>query len=218
MFLLRAQNFIQYYGILYGQGAWYITHNSELVQGTSPGVPLQPTPILDYTSTIQGTVVPQRRWAPADGGDIQRHVQSATLELPIFFVNRNGGLGFQLTDILRGCDRDLRNANEFASLGGKTMTHIRINWPGYKYWKRQISARDETHARNSITMGRFMKRVGASVDKFCKECMSNGILVPDPRWRIGAGGITQQNVIVIGAINVSAGSWMPILQLNGYVI
>jgi hypothetical protein len=127
MFLLRAQNFIQYYGILYGQGAWYITHNSELVQGTSPGVPLQPTPILDYTSTIQGTVVPQRRWAPADGGDIQRHVQSATLELPIFFVNRNGGLGFQLTDILRGCDRDLRNANEFASLGGKTMTHIRIN-------------------------------------------------------------------------------------------
>ena len=37
------------------------------------------------------------------------------------------------------------------------------------------------------------------------------------RWRIGPGGITRADVIVIGAINVSAGSWMPILQLNRYV-
>jgi hypothetical protein len=49
--------------------------------------------------------------------------------------------------------------------------------------------------------------------------MSKNHVATDPRWQIGAtGGITQEDVIVIGAINVSAGSWMPILQLNRYVI
>ena len=39
------------------------------------------------------------------------------------------------------------------------------------------------------------------------------------RWRIGeAGGITREDVIVVGAINVSVGSWMPILQLNRDVV
>jgi hypothetical protein len=49
--------------------------------------------------------------------------------------------------------------------------------------------------------------------------MSENYVATDRRWQIGeTGGITQEHVIVIGAINVCAGSWMPILQLNGYVI
>ena len=33
------------------------------------------------------------------------------------------------------------------------------------------------------------------------------------RWRIGEGGINPIDIRIIGAIHVSAGSWMPILQL-----
>ena len=120
-------NFLQYYGILHHQGAWYITHNSKLVYGTLPGVLHQPTPLLDYsTRAIHGTVVPQRRYSPADEVDVRRHVATAVLRLPIFFVNRNGGVGFPLSDILRGCDRDLCKANNPASLGPRTTTNIRI--------------------------------------------------------------------------------------------
>ncbi|KAI9447194.1 hypothetical protein BJY52DRAFT_1193522 [Lactarius psammicola] len=215
-----SQHFLGYYGIVYHQGSWVVTRNANLVQGTSPGVPLQATPLLDRSiSATHGTIVPQRRWTPADEVDIRRHVESAQLQLPIFFVNRNGGLGFWLPDILRGCDRDLHNANGFATLGGKTTTHVRINWPGYRYWKRQVPARDETHARNPITVARFMRHVGTSVDKFLRECASNGPAATDPRWQIGGrGGITPEEVKVIGAIHVSAGSWMPIIQLTRYVI
>jgi hypothetical protein len=39
----------------------------------------------------------------------------------------------------------------------------------------------------------------------------------DPRWKIGPHGITQEHVKIIGAVQVSAGSWMPILQLSYYV-
>jgi hypothetical protein len=128
MLLFRAEHFIQHFGILYHQGAWYITHNVNLVQGTSPGVPLQTSPLLDFcTRATYGTVVPQRRWTPADEADFRRHVEGAALELPIYFVNRDGSIGFTLVDILRGCDRDLRNPNDFATLSGKTTTHVRIN-------------------------------------------------------------------------------------------
>ena len=133
MLLLRTRHFIQHFGILYHHqpyhhGAWYIMHNVESVQGTSPGVPFQPTPLLDYSmKATNGTVVPQQRWAPADEVDVRRHVTRAVLELPTFFVHNNGSIGFPLVNILRGCDGELRNANGFATLGGKTTTHIRIN-------------------------------------------------------------------------------------------
>lgn len=39
----------------------------------------------------------------------------------------------------------------------------------------------------------------------------------DPNWRIGMQGIMQRHVKVIGAVHVSRGSWMPILQLTEYV-
>ena len=130
MLLLKTEYFVQYYGIVYYQNAWYITHNIGLVQGTSPGVPLRTTPLLDHAigaTNWHGTVVPQRRWTPADEVDVRRHVESAVLQLPAFFVNRDGSLGFRLSDILRGCDRDLLSANSFASLGARTTTYIRIN-------------------------------------------------------------------------------------------
>ena len=131
MLLLRTpprQYFLPYYSIVYHQCAWYVTDNVNLVQGRSPGVPLQNFPLLDYCiRAAQGTVVPQRRWNPADEVDVRRHVESAVLQLPTFFVNRNGSLGFQLLDILRGSNHDLHNANSFASLGGRTTTYIRIN-------------------------------------------------------------------------------------------
>ena len=38
------------------------------------------------------------------------------------------------------------------------------------------------------------------------------------QWQIGPGGIRREDVMIIGAINDSVGSWMPILQLTRYII
>ena len=40
--------------------------------------------------------------------------------------------------------------------------------------------------------------------------------VGDPNWRIGKEEITQRHVKIIGAVHVSAGTWMPIIQLTEY--
>jgi hypothetical protein len=42
--------------------------------------------------------------------------------------------------------------------------------------------------------------------------------IADPRWGIGAHGIMQKHIKIIGAVHVSAGSWMPIMQHTGYVL
>ena len=131
MLLLRtppSQYYLPYYGIVHNEAAWYITSNVNSVQGTSPGVPFQATPLLDHSVIpTHGTVVPQQRWTPTDQVDVRRHVADAVLQLPTFFVNRNGSLGFLLSDILRGSEHDLHDANNFASFGGRTTTHIRID-------------------------------------------------------------------------------------------
>ncbi|KAH9966992.1 hypothetical protein BJV74DRAFT_284231 [Russula compacta] len=161
----------------------------------------------------QGSVVPQERWIPADEAYTRRHVEGPMLSLPIFFVNRNIEIGFWLPDILQGRVRDLNNGESEAALGGSMTTLIRINWPGYATWSAQVLIRDGTYARNPITLARFMKRVGTAVGKFFNQIMA---IEPgtDPRWRIGVHGITQSHVKINGAVNVSAGSWMPNIELR----
>ena len=125
-----SQSFLKYHGVVYRQDAWHITYNVDLVPatGTSPGVLFQASPLLDHSiRETYGTVVPQRRWMPADEVDVRRYVDIPILQLPIFFVNLNDSIGFRLPDILRGCDGDLHKANRFAPLGGKPSTMVRIN-------------------------------------------------------------------------------------------
>ena len=131
--LLRTPNFLQQYRVSYShaQGVWYIipsVPSLSLEESQSASLP------LDFSVKItQGTVVPQRRWTPGDEPDIPRHVSEATLQLPVFFVNRNGGIGFWLPDILQGRDHDLHNRDNQASLGGRATTHIRINVSSLSY-------------------------------------------------------------------------------------
>ncbi|KAH9066672.1 hypothetical protein EDB87DRAFT_1553800 [Lactarius vividus] len=193
-----------------------------LIRGASR--PLRPPPfmvykdvplwLLDYTIEHVGTVVPQTLWAPHHTADFKQHVEDADLQLPIFFIHGNGSLGLSLDDAANGRCRTLRDANAHAQLGGKTTTHIRISWPGYQDFKRQVQIRDETTAHNPITVARFAQHVGRSVDAF----LSENLISSDLRWEIGNSGINRANIRVIGAVHVSAGSWMPILQLNFYVI
>ena len=117
--LLGTVDFLSH--ISYSGGMWYKIY----VEQPSSGLPTQ-LPLDFSTRTIEGTVVHQRRWTPADEVDIRRHVQEAVLSLPIFFVNRNGGVGFSLPDILEGRDSDLYNRDSQAPLP-KTTTFIRIN-------------------------------------------------------------------------------------------
>ena len=38
-----------------------------------------------------------------------------------------------------------------------------------------------------------------------------------PAWSVGQGGITANDIMLVGLIHATEGSWQPILQLNRYV-
>jgi len=114
---------------VYSSGAWYITQNAPYVLPRSPGLPARHPPIpLDFNvRATEGTVVPQQGWIGADGVYVHRHIREASLQLPIFFIDRKGGIGFALYDILQGRDIDLFNRDSHAQLGGGATTHVRID-------------------------------------------------------------------------------------------
>lgn len=127
--LLKTSDFLRHHRILYSKGVWYAMRTAPYVQSPSPAASTQNSPLpLDYSvRTTRGTVIPQRRWIPADEVDVHRHVECSALQPPIFFINHDGGTGFWLPDILQGRHHDLHDGDREAQLGGKTTTHIRIN-------------------------------------------------------------------------------------------
>ncbi|KAI0298551.1 hypothetical protein BC826DRAFT_997978 [Russula brevipes] len=178
--------------------------------------------VLDRVVVAKGTVVPQTLRPPMSITDREQHVMDARLQMPIFFEGSDGTLGLSLEAVASGRCHGLVDAQALAPLGKKSTTSIRICWPGYIEYKRQISVRDETPQHNNITISRFAHHIGQSVDAFLRTCRpSPGYQDPhhgDWRMRIGVGGIVREDIVVIGAIHVSAASWMPILQLNRYIL
>ena len=117
---------------------------------------------------------------------------------------------------------------------------VRVNpsqWHGYVHldWNEQISIHKQTYPRESISLETFAKHVARKTLKFM-DVISN--LLPkileetdviiyqiaknngnygDQRYCIGDKYIAPHDVMLIGTVQVSHGSWMPILQLNnGY--
>ncbi|KAH9037703.1 hypothetical protein EDB84DRAFT_1268652, partial [Lactarius hengduanensis] len=153
--------------------------------------------LLDRSIVDRGTVVPQRMWSPHSALDRRRHVERARLQMPIYFEGDDRTLGISLAASTNSRCRSLREGNYLAPLGQKSSTYIRIAWPGYKEFKRQVPTQEPNFAR----------QIGRTVDAFLQV----RLLV------IGPGGVQSGDIFIIGAIHVSAGSWMPIMQLNRYI-
>ncbi|KAH9993730.1 hypothetical protein BJV74DRAFT_770768 [Russula compacta] len=170
--------------------------------------------LLDYAVRPGGSIVPQQLWIPQGQGDWRRYVEQAQLHMPVFFVNTNGTLGVPVVNAAAG-QMSLRGANAPAPLGDKTTTKIRISWPGYGPSEQQVQLRDQTPYRNPISLERFVKHLGSRVQQFLLHMPVHD---PNSRWIVGHGRITFNEVMIIGVVQVSEGSWMPILQLVNRVV
>ena len=94
--------------------------------------------VLDRGIVNRGTVVPQTLWAPHTVTDRRHHVEQADLQLPIFFQCMDGQLGLTLEAAAAGRCHGLIGAQDFAPLGRKSTTHIRIVVSGIFPSRNQI--------------------------------------------------------------------------------
>jgi hypothetical protein len=66
----------------------------------------------------------------------------------------------------------------------------------------------------SILLPKFLQETDVRIYQIAKDKDDDS----DQRYHIGDNDITPHNITLIGTVQVSHGSWMPILQLNnGYV-
>ncbi len=85
----------------------------------------RPAWLLDYMMRSVGTVVPQRLWTLTSASDAQLYGTTA-LNMPIFFVQKDGALGLPLNQAAAGNCAALLNARAPAPVGQCHTTTIRI--------------------------------------------------------------------------------------------
>jgi len=204
----------------FNQGAYFVWNHPPIVTPapfiSSTG---HPAWLLDYRIRPGGSVVPQQIWFPQGQGDWRRYVEQAPLQMPLFFNNTDGSLGVPLVNATAG-QMALLGANQPVPFSDRSTAKIRIGWPGYAPSEHQVQLRDQTPQKSPVTLDRFVKHVGSRVRQFLADCERVRLHHHDPhwKWRVAHDNVTFNEVILIGIVQVSAGSWMPILQLMNRVV
>jgi len=111
--------------------------------------------------------IPQRIYKPHTTSDIKRYVEEVTLDPPIYFwMDGPEECGISLTDSLHGRTKRLRNRDKEVFEGRGPSVSIRLEWPGYRQWSRQIPTKDFKSPPRPISVTKLCKNVAKCVQRF----------------------------------------------------
>jgi len=163
----------------------------------------------------RGPMVPQKRYKPLTSSDRRRYVDEVELEPPIVFdVQKPHEEGIPLRDAMHGRFARLVSRDEPTFQRCGPSVTIRINWPGYRPWGRQIPTRESCNPPEPVTRAKLAKNVAKSVARFISEHkgyqMEEG---DDEAWLVGPRKIDLFDLVLVRLDHVSKGSWQPRLQL-----
>ncbi|EIM80483.1 uncharacterized protein STEHIDRAFT_162898 [Stereum hirsutum FP-91666 SS1] len=179
-----------------GQGRCYF------LKANSLGYP-HPTIRLDHYAEAPHLIVTQFYWLPRTTTDFDRYVWAPQLGNTIFFGLPGKGRGLSVTDAAAGNCLDIPGREAYFSPVAKASTQIRVLWPGYPELQRQVQTRDETPAKNPIRLEKFIQHIGRTVDSF----LAHTVVLNGRGYRI-----TKNDILILGAVQVSSGSWQALLQ------
>jgi len=164
--------------------------------------------------------IPQKMYRPHTSSDIKRYIEEVALDLPIiFWMEGPDECGIPLTDALHSRTKRLRDHDMEVFEGRGPSVSIRLEWPGYRQWSRQIPTKDFKSPPRPINMTKLCKNVAKCVQRFINErqhCeLEDGA---DSRWRVGDGprhrGLKLEDLVLVSLHHVSMGSWQPQLRLR----
>jgi hypothetical protein len=115
----------------------------------------------------RGQLVPQKRYRPHTTSDRRRYVEEVELEPPIEFTTLRPEMdAFSLADAIAGKFATLAHRDDPMFNERGPSISVRINWPGYNSWSRQIPTRDFRNPPGPITRAKLAKNVAKSVARF----------------------------------------------------
>ncbi|KAJ7253215.1 hypothetical protein C8J57DRAFT_1722578 [Mycena rebaudengoi] len=131
---------------------------------------------------VCGPFVPQLMYKPRTNSDRDRYyVEEIEMEAPIpFWMKNPSECGIPLSDALRSRVRRLLKRDETVFEGRGPSVTIRLEWPGYRQWSRQISTKDFRSPPGPITRAKLAKNVAKST---CHRVISPAAWhLPALRW------------------------------------
>jgi len=167
-----------------------------------------------------GPFVQQRMYKPHTNSDRRRYVEDVDLEFPImFWTEHPDQCGIPLDDALHSRVKRLVGRDETVFEGRGPSVSIRLEWPGYRQWSRQIPTKDFRSPPGPITRAKLAKNVAKCVSRFISEKQHCPLEEDaDERWRVGNntghGQIKLDDLILVSLHHVSMGSWQPQLKLR----
>lgn len=165
-----------------------------------------------------GEFVPQQMYRPHTNSDRRRYVEEVQLEQPIYFWTENPAeCGIPLVDALHSRVRRLHNRDEAVFAGRGPSISVRIQWPGYRQWSRQIPTKDFRCPPGPITRAKLAKNVAKCVQRFI-DAKKNLSLEDDTdvKWKVGIrqNDVKLDDLLLVSMHHVSMGSWQPQLRLR----
>ncbi|KAJ3553175.1 hypothetical protein NM688_g3755 [Phlebia brevispora] len=155
-----------------------------------------------------GQLVPQMCYNPPV--DQSRRMAQCEVRGPItFFLKNPDYCGIPCRDALLSKVARLAGRDDYMDeFSGRTIS-LRIMWPGYLPWCRQIVVRDYRYPSNPVTRANLVKNIARSVQRFIQarsgDEMSHG---SDRRWKVGGpNDITIDDLELVGLQQVSMASW-----------
>ncbi|EIW79211.1 hypothetical protein CONPUDRAFT_83494 [Coniophora puteana RWD-64-598 SS2] len=175
--------------------------------------------IQDTTIMATGTsiFIPQKIYKPHTVADQRRCIEEAELMGYIAFENQHPReSGVPLIDALRSSCKHLIDKEDVVFEGEGPSVSIRIQWPGYASWTRQIPTKDFRTPKQPITREKLAKNIANCVKRFIegmeKKPMEDD---EDPKWRVGGrNSIKLEDLILVSVHHVSQGSWQPQLRMR----
>ncbi|TFY76503.1 hypothetical protein EWM64_g7510 [Hericium alpestre] len=171
--------------------------------------------LMPFSEVPRGPLVPQRRYKPHTTSDRRRYVDEVQLEEPIlFYMAKPYEEGISMNDALHNRFSRLHDRDEAMFKERGPSISVRINWPGYAPWSRQIPTRDFRNPPGPITRAKLAKNVAKSVQRFIQDHEHRPMEEDgEPQWRVGRGRIDVFDIVLVRLEHVSKGSWQAQLQL-----
>ncbi|KAI0644171.1 hypothetical protein C8Q79DRAFT_131748 [Trametes meyenii] len=168
-----------------------------------------------YPHPFGGELVPQTDYRPHTQSDRRRYVEQVQLEPPIlFFTQHPTGLGIPLKDAISSRFMQLVDRDDSMFEGRGPSVSIRLNWPGYAPWTRQIPTKDFRSPPHPITRSKLARNVAKVIKRFIDE--TQDLSQEDEtmaRWRVGKNYIKLEDLMLVGLQHVSMGSWQAHVRL-----
>ncbi|KAI0820365.1 hypothetical protein BC628DRAFT_1330692 [Trametes gibbosa] len=168
-----------------------------------------------YGHPSGGELVPQPDYRPHTQSDRRRYVEQVELDPPILFFTQNPlAMGIPLGDAISSRFMQLVDRDDPMLKDRGPSVSIRLNWPGYAPWSRQIPTRDFRSPPQPVTRAKLARNVAKTIKRFIDE-MDNHRMEDDSQamWRVGKHHIRLEDLLLVGLQHVSMGSWQAHVRL-----